>query len=185
MGNREDHQRAHLRALEEETVPSPLEGLLTGTRLLGRRNRLTRPGTHRRVPVSVRRRHTSRYHPRPILDSIDTTPTFHNTLGTTVTRSIIPLTCGKRITVAPHQHTYSSARGMDPNHRCPSGKDSKENSHPYRRRKNTVTITTGTEDQRKRHTAQDMHCGIYSDSQGMGQALPALQELRCGQVLSE
>src|SRR6266581_3030401 len=74
MGNREDHQRAHLRALEEETVPSPLEGLLTSTRLLGRRNRLTRPGTHRGVPVSVRRRHTSRYHFRPIVNGFDTTP---------------------------------------------------------------------------------------------------------------
>src|SRR6266581_8997412 len=147
MGSREDHQRAHLWALEEETVPSPLEGLLTGTRLLGRRNGLTRPGTHRGVPVSVRRRHTSRYHPRPIVNGFDTTPTFPSTLDITVTSSTLP-TRGKRITVAPHQHTYSSTRGMDPNHRCPSGKDSKEISYPYRRRKKTVTITTGTEDRR-------------------------------------
>src|SRR6266581_4350906 len=165
MGSREDHQRAHLWALEEETVLGPLEGLLTSTRLLGRRNRLTRPGTHRGVPISVRRRHTSRYHPRPIVNGFDTTPTFHNTLGTTVT-SPIPLTRGKRITVA----TYPSTKGMDTNHRCPKGKGTKENSHPYECRKKTITITTGMEDRRKRHTAQDMHHGIHSDPQGMAQA---------------
>src|SRR6266704_2092498 len=142
MGSREDHQRTHLWTMEEETVLGPLEGLLTSTRLLGRRDRLTRPGTHRGVPVSVRRRHTSRYHPRPILDSIDTTPTFHNTLRTTVTRSIIPLIRGKRITVATHPLT----KGMATSHRCPKGKDTKENSHPYGCRKKTITITTGTKD---------------------------------------
>src|SRR6266581_3065485 len=122
----------------------------------------------------------SRYHLRPIVNGFDTTPTFHNTLGTTVTNPI-PLIRGKRITVT----TYPSTKGMDTNHRCPKSKDTKENSHPYGCRKKTVTITTGTEDRRKRHTAQDMHRGIYSDSQGMGQALPALQKLRHGQVLSE
>src|SRR6266581_8674677 len=156
MGSREDHQRAHLWVLEEETIPSPLEGLLTGTRLLGRRNRLTCPRTHRGVPVSVRRHHTSRYHLRPIVNGFDTTPTFHNTLGTTVTRSIIPLIRGKRITVA----THPSTKGMATSHRYPKGKDTKENSHPYRRRKNTITITTGTKDRRERCTTQNMHCGI-------------------------
>src|SRR6266581_3253604 len=120
----------------------------------------------------------SRYHLRPIVNGFDTTPTFHNTLGTTVTNPI-PLIRDKRITVDP------STKGMDTIHGCPKGKNTEKNSHPYRHRKNTVTITTGTEDRRKRHTAQDMHRGIHGNSQGMGQALPTLQELRCGQILSE
>jgi len=173
MGSREDSQRTHYWTVEEETIPGTLEGILTGTRLLGRRNRSTCPGTHRKVPVSVGQHHSRHYHLRPIIDSLDTTPTLSSTLDITVTSSTLP-TRGKRITVAPHQHTYSSARGMDPNHRRPSGKDSKEISHPYRCRKNTTTVTTRTtvtSHRRERRTAQKVHHNIHPNAQRMARAL--------------